>query len=701
MTDTLSTALRQPAIEPLVRIVLTLRETSLTYSRSRILAVEETMEPYTHTAEVLLDNSDGELTYSDLRGYQVVIGWGAVTSAGEEYVDSPPLTVIRQELLSEQGALTCRLLCIGLPDRLGEDRASEAYAPDAADTTVLQSVINAVLTGSLSCYSHCASVPYQWDSADALATGYKPRDGFRVYTNGSRLAALRKLLDFTACAMRVQADGKLHFFQPVTSGETYDHEFSLSAGSHAFLQKAGSRTLVVPNRIVVRTPEDWPGTYSGTATDAASFALMPATQYQTAAADSDTQAALIAESTLAKYCLQSPVARLTVPLAPQVQVLDYLKVTDARLGDSVTGNAGLVRHRFGTGGSRKPFIWQTDIELGGWSNVRSLANRLEVYSTPQGFDHLNRLSVKDLEAENIRAGSIVLEWLTEAGAVDLSKIGDTLDHMADGTTYARLRSTNISAGNILLSSLVQVKTGTNSRWYDVGYIEIDADTGLTIGGQDLIFALDGEEHYIYPSTGELDIMSESGCDIRFLNGPVKLSCDLDPKSDEYYDLGYSTMKFDDIYCLDLHVTNVPWDHEDDLALVRGIRADPKDGKRYDRVTIPPMLKASHRKDEKVAKRTARMDRDDAELRELLDVAIAREQRPEKREQLLARRSRVGQDRAARLARYVASLDDDTTLSLGNSIGLLFGAVRQLADQVDALAERLTSLEKQKPGGSKV
>jgi len=693
MTETLAAALRQPTVTPLVRAVLTHGATTLTYNLSRILAAEEVMEPYTHTAELLLDNSDGELTVQDFRGYQVVLGWGAVTSASDEYSDSPPLTIIRQELVSEQGTLTCRLLCIGIPDRLGEDRASQAYAPDSADTTTLQSLVNAILAGSPACYAHCASVPYQWDSADALATGYKPRDGFRVYRNGSRLAAVRKLLDFTGCAMRVESDGKVHFFQPVTSGETYDHEFSLAAGAHAFLQKAGRQTLVVPNRIVVTTPEDWATAYTGTATDAASYALMPATQYQVAAADSNTQAALVAESALAKYRLQSPVATLTVPLAPQVRVLDYLGVTDARLSDSVAGNVGLVRHRFAAGGSRKSFVWQTDIELGGWSSVRSLANRLEVYPTPQGYECLNRLSVKDLEAENIRAGNIVLEWLTPAGAVDLSKIGDTLDHMPDGTTYAKLRSTNISAGNILLSSLVQVKTGTNSKWYDVGYIEIDADTGLTIGGQDLIFALDGEEHYIYPSTGELDIMSESGCDIRFLNGPVKLSCDLDPKSDEYYDLGYSTMKFDDIYCLDLHVTNEPWDHEDDLALVRAIRADAKDGKKYDRATIPPMLKASHRKDEKVEKRRRRIERDDEQLRALLLAAAERENRPEKKAMLLARLSRVGQDREARLARYAASLNDDSTLSLGNSIGLLFGAVRQMADQVDALTDRIKTLEK--------
>jgi hypothetical protein len=688
LTATLAAALKQSTIDPLVRAVLTLGETTLTYVRSRILSAEETLEPYSHTAEVLLDNADGELTSRDLRGYGLVIGWGAVTSAGEEFVDSPPLTVIRQELVSEQGALTCRLLCQGIPDGLAEDRASAPYAPEADDTTVLQDVIGAVLAGSLACYAHCAPVPCQWDGADALATGYKPRDGFRVYTNGSRLAAVRKLLDFTACAMRVEADGKLHIFQPVTSGETYDHEFSLEAGSHAFLQKAGRQTLVIPNRIVVRTPEDWTVGYTGTATDAASYALMPKSQYQTAAADSDVQAALIAESILSKYRLQSPVARLTVPLAPHVRVLDYLGITDARLGDSVAGNAGLVRHRWAAGGSRKPSVWQTDIELGGWSSVRSLANRLEVYPTPQGYECLNRLSVKDLEAENIRAGNIVLEWLTEAGDVDLSKIGDTLDHMVDGAIYAKLKSTNISAGNVLLSSLVQVKTGTNSKWYDVGYIQIDADTGLTIGGQDLIFALEGEEHYIYPSTGELDIMSESGCDIRFLNGPVKLSCDLDPKSDEYYDLGSSTYRFDDVYCVDLHVTNEPWDAVDDLALVRGMRAEGKDGRKYDRATVPSMLKASWRKDEKLARRGERIDRDDEALRAMLLAAAEGETRPEKKAQLLARRGRVGKDREARLAAYSVSLEDDRSISAGNAIGLLLGAVRQLAEQLEGLEEKV-------------
>ena len=187
-------------------------------------------------------------------------------------------------------------------------------------------------------------------------------------------------------------------------------------------------------------------------------------------------------------------------------------------------------------------------------------------------------------------------------------------------------------------------------------------------------------------------MTDTGCDFRFLNGPVKLSCDMDPKSDGEYDLGMTSYRYDDVYCDDLHVTNEPWDHEDDLTLVRGIKADAKDGSKYDRTSIPPMLKASHRKADKVTKRAARIDRDDDELRAKLMEAAGKETRPEKKEMLLARRDRVGKDRDAKLARYEASLDKDTTLSVGNSLGLLFGAMRQLADQVDALAARLSATQ---------
>ena len=74
---------------------------------------------------------------------------------------------------------------------------------------------------------------------------------------------------------------------------------------------------------------------------------------------------------------------------------------------------------------------------------------------------------------------------------------------------------------------------------------------------------------------------------------------------------------------------------------------------------------------------------------MLDAAIARETRPEKRAELEERRGEVGADHQARLQRYAESLDDDRCISLGDSIGLLFGAVRQLAEKVEGLEARLS------------
>jgi len=694
MTAALDAALRQRVITPRVRLELTRGAQSFSFDQSRVLAAEETREPYRHAAEFLLHNADGALNATDLRGFRAIIGWGAQTATGAEYVYSPPLTVMRHETISEPGLLACRLLCHGLPEGLAEDRASGAYRPDSGSTETVKTLIEQVLSAALPCYGHCAATPYAWDGTDALATSYRPRDGFRVYLNGSRLAAVRRLLDFTTCAMRVEPDGKLRLFPVAAAGGAVAHEFSLASGGHAFLRRSGGRTLVLPNRVIVRTPEDWPVMYTGVATDTESYALLPRVQHQVAAADSTAQATLLAQAILSKYVLQAPAATLTVPLAPQVQVLDRVRVTDERQGDAVTGNVGLLCHRWSAGRNGAPPRWETRLELGGWTSVRELANRLEVYPTPQGYERLGRLSVKDLEAENIRAGNIRLEWLKETGAVDLSRIGDTLDHLNDGATYARMRSTNISAGNILLSSAVQVKTGANSDWYDVGYVNIDADVGITISGQDLVFAYGSQRHYIYPSSSELDIMSASGCDIHFLNGPVKLSCHMDPKSDDTYDLGYSSRRYGAVYCHDLYVSNKPWDDVDDLALVRAIRPDAKDGSRFDGTSLPPMLKPGYKREEKLRRREQQLDRDDDEVRAMLDQALTQEKRPEKRAELQAARAEVGKDRQQRLDRYAESLDDDRCLSVGDSVALLFGAVRQLADLVDEVRKGVRGNERE-------
>ena len=67
---------------------------------------------------------------------------------------------------------------------------------------------------------------WERDSVDALINTYQPQDGFRIYKNGSRLAALRRLIEYTGCAIRWGADGNLHVFTPTTSGIVFDYQYS-------------------------------------------------------------------------------------------------------------------------------------------------------------------------------------------------------------------------------------------------------------------------------------------------------------------------------------------------------------------------------------------------------------------------------------------------------------------------------------------
>lgn len=78
--------------------------------------------------------------------------------------------------------------------------------------------------------------------------------------------------------------------------------------------------------------------------------------------------------------------------------------------------------------------------------------------------------------------SSVIKRCTTARASGAYVAGDwtaqTLDSVADGTTYSKVLTTDISAGHINLTSST-VKTG---EWYDVSGVEIDATHGINIYG---------------------------------------------------------------------------------------------------------------------------------------------------------------------------------------------------------------------------
>src|SRR3989304_4849334 len=83
------------------KIVLTkTAQTTRTYTdqdeANQLLNVSHDENTGKHTAEVIIDNSDGALSALDLRGYQAAISNGFNTTAGDEYSAKPPLFVISQ-----------------------------------------------------------------------------------------------------------------------------------------------------------------------------------------------------------------------------------------------------------------------------------------------------------------------------------------------------------------------------------------------------------------------------------------------------------------------------------------------------------------------------------------------------------------------------------------------------------------------------
>lgn len=411
LSGTLETDQKKAGLPALVRIVLTGANT-YTYYKTRILDINHTEEPYSQRATVTLDNSDKTLTALDYKGYSGVISYGITTSAGDVYSPCAPLTVIGQQFESSQGRLVCRLELIGIPNLMAEDRASGSYVPTTSDADTVKDLIRQIAgdTGvtMMPVFNHCTTYNITFDSEDTLIDVYEPQDGFRIYTNGSRLAAIRRLLDFTKCVMRAEDDGKLHILEPTITSDTYKYEYKLLvADEHTFFSKAYRKRLVIPNYIVCQSNTDDYPQYSGVAEDATSYALVPKRQYINTRLADDDQGKDIATAVLSKYQLHAEMGAADVPMNCGAEVFDYVKVTDSRENDNRIGNLGhLTRHW-----NAKKKEWRMTFSFGGWLSVRGLASDLQVY--PDGLEqNIKEMFIENLYAQYIYAQMIDVDYLS-------------------------------------------------------------------------------------------------------------------------------------------------------------------------------------------------------------------------------------------------------------------------------------------------
>ena len=442
----LTAAQKAGTLQPAIKITLTHGVDTVVLELDRLKKLNHLEEPYrANVKEVELDNSDGYFTDKDFKGYKAVISYGLVTASGKKYSDTAPLWVIWQQLFSAQGKLTCQLTMLGVPDLLDDDDASESYIPTEADTKTVKTLLTEIITATLSCYNHCQAYEVVFDSEDSLIDSYQPKDGFRIYVGGSRLAAIKRLLDYTKCVSRYGADGKVHILQPTISGESYDYQYSLESG-HTFFGKAYRKMLVIPNYIVVKSNADDEPQYSGYASDAESYALMPKRQYKATRLQSNTEATSIAQAVLARYQLDAEIGSADVPMNCGAEIFDYIKVTDERENDYRTGNIGSITRKYLQG------KYSMNFSIGDPPVVQYMK---ELYQTikreaEKRGSSFDRLYAKHAYIEHLSIDEINAVWLDPDSNIDLSKIGDNLDSLPDGSVYSRVKTLHLDAGQIKL-----------------------------------------------------------------------------------------------------------------------------------------------------------------------------------------------------------------------------------------------------------
>lgn len=195
-------------------------------------------------------------------------------------------------------------------------------------------------------FSHCEAYVVVYDSEDSLIDTYCPADSFKIKEGTSRLDAINTLLAYTTCAKRVGEDGKIHVRVPVTTGTTYDSQYSLASG-HTFFSKSVREALVLPNKITVHSFPNDDNQYTGSSTSAVSFALLPVEDFIKARlTSSDPQAIDLAEARIAQLERNAQRGSARVPMNLGSEIIDYILVTDERQSDTRTGNIGFLRRSY-------------------------------------------------------------------------------------------------------------------------------------------------------------------------------------------------------------------------------------------------------------------------------------------------------------------------------------------------------------------
>jgi hypothetical protein len=159
---------------------------------------------------------------------------------------------------------------------------------------------------------------------------------------------------------------------------------------------------------------------------------------------SNAEATSLAQAILSKYELNSQKGSAITPIDNVgAEVGDYVKVWDGREGQDRVGNIARLVRTWKGGSPGVPAVGTLEFTFGGWATaddiISMLQNQSDIASSFQS------LIVGQLQVDDIYA-----RWLDPDGNIDLDKIGDTIDSLADGENYIRQRYMHLSAAGLEL-----------------------------------------------------------------------------------------------------------------------------------------------------------------------------------------------------------------------------------------------------------
>jgi len=381
-------------------------------------------------------------------------------------------------------------------------KSMEISSVDEGIYLTIKDLLTAIAGATLACFSHCTAFTIEWDNDedDDPLLLYQPQDSFRAYVGGSRLAAFKKALDCCGCVCRFEKDSKIHILIPESAN--FDYEYSLESG-HAFFSKAFRQTLVIPNYIVVQSQKDDDPQYSGFDSDD-SYALIPVRKYIQLRLQSNDEAGDIATAVLGRYQLNAVMGAADVPMNCGAELYDYIKVTDAREGETRTGNIGYIKRTYNAAKG----IYSMRFGFGAPPIVEHTKELYQALKREMGSVSFERLSVKDAYIENLLVNQIDAVWLDpESGNVDFSLMGDNLDNLPDGETYVKYRSLHLDASglDILEDTLYYLRlpgSATAELWKGDSAPTSPVEGTLwidTSGETDVVKRYDGEDFQELPA----------------------------------------------------------------------------------------------------------------------------------------------------------------------------------------------------------